>query len=167
MFYFCKKPQYKDAFEATANFLQKNNVAFRTKTQDFQMLSDRGTKIFEVVENTTPLGALSSKSVEYVPKFSIIISGVDVNPRLARSTEFGFIKTNFNYKIEKFGENSFFQGPQWSDNESHFTTRFEIYNEYARQLDQLFEDIKHALNPEFWVNPDKVLELEGALTCSI
>lgn len=24
----------------------------------------------------------------------------------------------------------------------------------------LFTDIKHALNPEFWVNPDKILKLE-------
>ena len=35
-----------------------------------------------------------------------------------------------------------------------------IYNEYNKQLKQLFTDIKHALNPEFWVNPDKILKLE-------
>lgn len=44
MFYFCKKPQYRDAFEATANFLQKNNVAYRERSSDFQMLADRNKK---------------------------------------------------------------------------------------------------------------------------
>ena len=159
MFYFCKKPQYKDAIEATANFLRMNNVAYEVKGSNFRMAAEGETKTFEVVENEAPLGALSS-SITYVPKFSITISDVGVNPRLEPSSRFSSYRTNFHYKIEKFGEASYFSGPQWSDKPNHFITEFEIYNEYNKQLEQLFTDIKHALNPEFWENPDKILKLE-------
>ena len=47
-----------------------------------------------------------------------------------------------------------------SDNVENSDSEFSIYNEYNKQLKQLFTDIKHALNPEFWVNPDKILKLE-------
>jgi hypothetical protein len=159
MFYFCRKPQYKDAFEATANFLRMNNIAYEVKGSNFRMAAESETKTFEVVENETPLGALSSSAM-YVPKFSITISNVSANSHLDVPLKFITYKTNFNYKIEKFGETSYFSGPEWSDKPSHFITEFEIYNEYNKQLEQLFTDIKHALNPEFWVNPDKILKLE-------
>ena len=159
MFYFCKKPQYRDAFEATANFLRMNNVAYEVKGSNFRMAAEDDAKTFEIMETEAPLGALSS-SVTYAPKFSIIIYDVGVNSRLDLPSKFNIYKTNFSYKIEKFGETSYFSGPQWSDRPDHFVTDFEIYNEYNKQLEQLFTDIKHALNPEFWVNPDKVLKLE-------
>jgi hypothetical protein len=159
MFYFCRKPQYRDAFEATANFLQMNNVAYEVRSNFRMAAAESETKTFEVVETEVPFGAVSS-GVTYVPKFSITISNVSVNSHLEIPLKFITYKTNFNYKIEKFGETSYFSGPQWSDKPSHFITEFEIYNEYNKQLEQLFTDIKHALNPEFWVNPDKILKLE-------
>lgn len=159
MFYFCRKPQYRNAFEATANFLQMNNVAYRESSRDFSFLGDQGTKIFKVGEEVIPAGALET-SAEFIPKIIITIYKVETNPALARVATFGIFKTNFEYKIEKPGEFSYFSGPRWSDSVDHFTTEFEIYNEYNRQLEQLFTDIKHALNPEFWVNPDKILKLE-------
>jgi len=159
MFYFCKKPQYRDAFEATANFLKMNNVSYEMKTSNFHMGAEGETKIFEVVETEAPLGALSS-SITYVPKFSITISNVSINSHFTSFFKHDLCRTNFYYKIEKFGETSYFSGPQWSDEPDNFVTEFEIYNEYNKQLEQLFTDIKHALNPEFWVNPDKILKLE-------
>ena len=157
MFYFCRKPQYRNAFEATANFLQMNNVAYRETM--FYFCRDQGTKIFEVGEEVIPAGALET-SAEFIPKIIIEIYGVDSNPKLGRTATFGIYKTSFNYKIKKPGEFSYFSGPQWSDSVDNFISEFEIYNEYNKQLEQLFTDIKHALNPEFWVNPDKILKLE-------
>ena len=159
MFYFCKKPQYRDAFEATANFLQKNNVAYRERSSDFQMLADRNKKTFEVGEMVIPAGALEA-SAEFIPKIIIEIYGVDSHPKLGRTAMFGIYKTIFNYRIKKPGEFSYFSGPKWSDSVDNFNSEFSIYNEYHKQLSQLFDDIKHALNPEFWVNPDKILKLE-------
>ena len=159
MFYFCKKPQYRDAFEATAIFLQKNNVEYRERSSDFQMLSDRNKKTFEVGETVIPAGALET-SAEFIPKIIIEIYGVDVHPKLVRAATFGIYKTIFNYKIKKSGEFSYFSGPKWSDSVENFNSEFSVYNEYHKQLSQLFDDIKHALNPEFWIDPDKVLRLE-------
>ena len=159
MFYFCKKPQYRDAFEATANFLRMNNVVYRERSADFQMLANRNNKTFEVGEEVIPAGALET-SAEFIPKIIIEIYGVCSHPKLERIATFGIYKTIFNYRIKKPGEFSYFSGPQWSDNVENFDSEFSIYNEYNKQLKQLFTDIKHALNPEFWVNPDKILKLE-------
>lgn len=159
MFYFCRKPQYRDAFEATANFLRMNNVEYRERSVDFQMFAERNNKTFEVGETVIPTGALETNA-EFIPKIIIEIYGVDTHPKLGRTATFGIYKTIFNYKIKKSGEFSYFSGPKWSDSVDNFISEFEIYNEYNKQLEQLFTDIKHALNPEFWVNPDKILKLE-------
>ena len=159
MFYFCKKPQYRDAFEATANFLRMNNVAYRERSADFQMLANRNNKTFEVGEEVIPAGALET-SAEFIPKIIIEIYGVCSHPKLERIATFGIYKTIFNSRIKKPGEFSYFSGPQWSHNVANFDSEFSIYNEYNKQLEQLFIDIKRALNPEFWVNPDKILKLE-------